>query len=123
MVDEHLKRVRTLATVSLLLGIWLIISSTALHAAAGVSRNGLIVGVLVVAGASVRLAARHSSAVSWVLAALGAWLVMSPWVVGGVTGDFRTWNFVIVGVALAGIETFSLTSSSLRRPWSFRGSH
>jgi hypothetical protein len=74
MVDERLKRVRTLATLSL-------------------------------------------------LAALGAWLVMSPWVVGGVTGDFRTWNFVIVGVTLAGIETFSLTSSSLRRPWSLRGSH
>lgn len=120
MADDHIKRVRMLSTLSLLLGVWLIISSTTLSSAAGASRSGLIVGLLVVAGATIRLAARRTSAVSWVMAGLGAWLVMSAWVVGGVTGDFRTWNFIIVGVALAAIETFSLTSSGLRRPWSPR---
>jgi hypothetical protein len=42
---------------------------------------------------------------------------MSPWVLGQTSEDFRTWNYVLVGVIVAAMEAYSLTSSSTQPNW------
>jgi hypothetical protein len=114
----HNFRVRAFSTASALLGVWLIISPRLLHTPSpSLATSVTVVGALVLASAAVRFFAGHTVALSWLVLVLGAWTVASPWTFGIVTGDARTWNYIICGILLAGVETYSITSSSFRRAW------
>jgi len=77
----------------------------------------MLVGALILVLAAVRLLYKHTAAMSWGIVLLGAWTIMSPWVLGQTTGDFRTWNYILVGVIVAGLEAYSLTSSTTQENW------
>jgi hypothetical protein len=118
-IVTHNWRVRAFSAISGLLGIWLILSPRLLQVPShAMGDSAIIVGALVVLCALIRFSLRHSSPLSWVLTVLGAWTIASPWILGFVTGDARTWSYVIVGILLAGMETYSLTSSATNRSWS-----
>jgi len=114
----HDSRVRLFSGVHALLGLWLIVSPFIVGAPGrSVATSGMAVGVLIVILAGVRLAYKRTATMSWGMVLLGAWTVMSPWVFDQHTGDARTWNYVIVGLIVAAMAAYSLTSSATQPNW------
>ena len=114
----HERRIRVLSFISGLLGLWLIVSPWIVRAPGQrVANSGIVVGVLILVFALVRFGRKHTSLLSWGTLLLGAWTVMSAWVLGEDTGDIHTWNYVIVGMLAAGLSAYSLTSSATQPNW------
>lgn len=92
--------------INLVLGIWLIVSPIALGYAAQTTPawNAYAIGV-VVAVLSAAALWQFQKWEEWLSAVLGAWLVVSPWILGFGVGHVATWNQVIVGV-LGGVLAF-----------------
>jgi hypothetical protein len=116
--SAHDRRVRIFSGITALLGVWLLTSPWIVGAPnQRVVTSAMGVGVLVVLFALGRLAWKRTAAFSWATLLLGAWTLMSPWVLARPTGDFRTWNYVIVGMLLAAMQAYSLTSSATQPNW------
>jgi hypothetical protein len=116
--EGHTARMRVLGGVSALLGAWLVLSPAALGIPGGrLASSSVISGILIIVLAVARLLWRHTSALSYSTAVVGAWVVMSPWVFDYLTAGFRTWSFVLAGGVVAVIAVLSLTSSAVRHPW------
>jgi hypothetical protein len=86
---------------NLLLGLWLIASPWALGFASQQTQawNAWGVGAVVAVAAFAALIAFHAWE-EWVNAALAAWLIVSPWVLGFATQTAATWNQVVVGLVV-----------------------
>jgi SPW repeat len=98
-----------------LLGLWLVVCPWVLGAPGPrVANSGIICGVLILVCSAIRFAYRHTAALSWINALLGAWVIGAAWIFGENGWDIHTWNYTIVGVVIAGLETLSLTSSAMR---------
>src|SRR4051812_49250890 len=114
----HERRVRVLDGISALLGLWLIISPWIVGAPGQkVATSGIAVGAVILVLAAIRVLYKHTAAMGWVISLLGAWTIMSPWVLGQTSGDFRSWNYILVGVIVAALEVYSLTSSATQPNW------
>jgi multisubunit Na+/H+ antiporter MnhB subunit len=50
----------------------------------------------------------------WASLILGAWLAISPWVLGFNDSDWATWNAVVVGVAIA---AYAFVEIDMPKPW------
>ena len=97
-------------SLNVLLGVWLILSPWALQFTGSQTAfwNAIVVGVIIAAAAFAALVEFHEWE-EWADIAFGAWLVVSPWVLGfgavpateegTVATNFvpATWNFVAVG--------------------------
>jgi SPW repeat-containing protein len=119
----HEKRVRLLDGANAVLGLWLIVSPFVIGAPGqNVATGGIVVGVLVLLLAIARVTYKRTVAVGLSMALLGAWTIMSPYVLGSTSPDFRTFNYVIVGIIIAGLEAYSLTSSVTQPNWRQRQS-
>jgi hypothetical protein len=102
--------------IVVLLGLWLIASRWVIGAPGpNVATNAVVCGALVAVCGGIRFS-RRTAAMSWVNALLGAWTVAAPWIFGQHSGDIHTWNYTLTGIAIAGLETLSLTSSAIRHP-------
>jgi hypothetical protein len=120
--QSHTSRMRVLSAVSMLLGAWLVIAPIVLAIPAGpFAWSGALAGVLIVIFSVVRFLSRHTAALSWGSAVIGAWVVMSPWVFDYLTAGFRTWSYVLAGGVVAVIAILSLTSSAANHPWTPEG--
>lgn len=101
------------AVVALLAG-WLVVCPWIIGAPGPrIATTGVICGVLILICSVIRLVYRHTSAMSWVNALLGAWLLGAAWVFSENGPDAHTWNYTIAGIIIAALETLSLTSSAL----------
>ena len=107
---------------NLVLGLWLGISPWALSYAGEVKPawNAHIVGVIIALASLVALIAFQKWE-EWVNAALAAWLIVSPYLLGFSTLTYALWNQLIVGVlvgilaiwaAVTASETGGLTAKS-----------
>jgi hypothetical protein len=98
-----------------LLGIWLLLSPWALvfHYEPAALRNAVIVGFLVVLAEAVTLTVFRPWE-EWVNVALGAWLVVSPWVLH-VAHPAATANFIVTGALIAGLALYEVWQVS-RKP-------
>ena len=106
--------------VSVVVGLWLLISPWALqHQAEGnPTWNAVIVGVVV---AAIALYAMFEVMAweEWANAALGVWLVISPWVLGFSALAAAMWNAVIIGVVIAALALWTLgTDKDIGGWWS-----
>lgn len=92
--------------INLVLGIWLLVSPLALAYTAQTAPawNAYGVGV-VIAVLSAAALWQFQKWEEWLSAVLGAWLVVSPWVLGFGVDHIATWNQIIVGIAV-GIFAF-----------------
>jgi hypothetical protein len=114
----HEKRVRLLDGAIAVLGVWLIAAPFVIGAPGPtVSTSGMVVGALVLLLAIIRIAYKRTMAIGLVMVLAGAWTIMSPYVLGETSPDFRTFNYVIVGIIIAGLEAYSLTSSATQSNW------
>jgi hypothetical protein len=100
------------------LGIWLCLSPwVLLFERDGVAtRNAVIVGGLIILAEVITLSVFRLWE-EWINVVLGAWLIVSPWLLG-ITNAFAKGNFVVVGVlvlALALYEVRSLRREPSRR--------
>jgi SPW repeat len=88
------------------LGIWLCLSPWILRydLEPTATRNAVIVGFLVVFAEVVTLSAWRAWE-EWINVALGAWLLVSPWVLGVVSGAAKA-NFVIVGAVITALALY-----------------
>ena len=104
-------------SLNFLLGLWLILSPWALgYTASGAAFWNAIVLGLVLGALAVAALVEFREWEEWIGMALGAWLAISPWVLGfgttvtGLTGGAfaATWNFVVVGVLSIALAAWSL---------------
>jgi hypothetical protein len=99
---------------SWVLGFWLLLSPWTLHfeEQTAATENAVIVGFVLVLAEVVTLTAFQLWE-EWINVALGAWLVVSPWLLRGV-GPAATTNFLLVGIlviALAGYEMWQVAKA------------
>jgi hypothetical protein len=90
------------------LGIWLILSPWVLlfeHDSLA-TRNAVVVGFLVVAAEAVTLSYFRIWE-EWINVALGAWLVVSPWILGIASATAKA-NFVLTGLLIAGLALYEV---------------
>ena len=96
---------------SWLLGFWLLLSPWILHFEdqPAAMENSVILGFVLILAEVVTLSAFQVWE-EWINVALGAWLLVSPWVLRGV-GPAATTDFVVVGllvIALAAYEMWQI---------------
>ena len=98
-----------------LLGLWLIVSPWALGFVSETAPawNAWVPGVIIAVAAIAALVAFHAWE-EWVTAALGAWLVVSPWILGFVALTIAFWNTVLVGVVVAALALWGAMTAEDR---------
>ena len=91
-------------------GIWLCISPWALQfdLESVPTRNAVIVGCLIILAEVVTLSVFRRWE-EWINVALGAWLVISPWVLG-IVSRAATTNFVVIGVLVIALAAYEMRS-------------
>jgi hypothetical protein len=94
--------------VNLVLGLWLIVSPGVLGFATEPTPiwNAWVVGVVIAVAALAALIAFNQWE-EWVEVALGAWLIISPYLLGFSAQTNATWNQVIVGIIVGGLAVWS----------------
>lgn len=97
--------------LTLILGVWLFISPWVLPAPAtgSFAWDGWIVGILV-AALSIGALVQVTEWEDWGNLILGAWLFISPWILGFVTGGVAAWNAYIVGALVALISIWGIVA-------------
>jgi hypothetical protein len=95
---------------SWLLGIWLLLSPWILlfEPDAPALRNAVVVAILVLAVEVVELSIFRTWE-EWLNVLLGAWLIVSPWVLG-VSSKIATANFVVVGALVLALALYEIRS-------------
>jgi hypothetical protein len=95
---------------SWILGIWLLLSPWALRFSldASATRDVVTVGFLVVFTEVVELSVFRDWE-EWINVALGAWLLVSPWVLGFVS-PVATANAVVVGLLVLALALYEISS-------------
>ena len=88
-------------TANLVLGLWLVVSPWTLSYAGATTPawNAHIVGVII-AVAAIAALATFQKWEEWVNAALGAWLIVSPFILGFGSLTTALWNHLIVGAVV-----------------------
>lgn len=99
-------------SVTLLLGLWLIVSPWVLGFAGleAAMWNAVVFGVVIAAMALAALTTFRDWE-EWIDMAIGAWLAISPWVLGfttGTEGPGLTGNFVVAGLLVLALSAWSL---------------
>jgi hypothetical protein len=102
-------------SLSLILGLWFFVSPWVLDFSAVeiAMWNAAIVGLVIAMMALMTLVEFHDFE-EWADMVVGAWLVISPWLLGFVDPEgvvaagSATWNTVIIGVLVLGLALWSL---------------
>ncbi len=114
----RMQQVLTASGLTIIAGLWLILSPFILGFTMLRSSmwNAVIVGIVIAALAAMRLyGARRHSWLSWVIAALGVWLILTPFFYQ-VTDNTRVlWNFAIMGVIVTLLGVWSALATELGR--------
>jgi hypothetical protein len=94
--------------VNFVLGLWLIASPWALNFVADPAPtwNAWAVGIVITVAAFAALIAFNKWE-EWVEAALGFWLVVSPYLLGFAMQMYPTWNQAVVGIIVAALAIWS----------------
>jgi hypothetical protein len=97
--------------VSVLTGIWLIISPYALNYAGSTPAaawNNSLVGIAVMLVATYVLFARvNAEVIGWGVVALGLWEIVAPFVLGYSNQPALLWNNVVVGIVIVAVGALS----------------
>jgi len=97
--------------VNLVLGLWMLVSPWVLghQAETNPTWNAVILGILIAAAVLFALF-RVMAWEEWVSVAFGIWLVISPWLLGFSALVAAMWNAVIVGVVVAALALWALST-------------
>jgi hypothetical protein len=100
---------------SWILGIWLMISPWALRFDLddAPTRNAVIVGFLIVFTEVVELSIFRGWE-EWINVGLGAWLLLSPWILA-ISDRSATINFMLVGLVVLALALYEIRGERARR--------
>jgi hypothetical protein len=103
--------------VELVLGIWLVISPWVVGFAdmEAARTNAVILGVAIVVYSLIELGVPKAWE-EWVSAAMGLWLVISPFVLNFSQHTAATWNTIAVGVLTLVFALWALSKDFAHRP-------
>ena len=102
--EEAEATVRGVSAVNLVLGAWLAASPYILSYTSSQARwNQIIAGVAVILLSLWRLANPFARWASWTNAAIAAWLVVAPFILG-YTGRMAYFNGIIIGIVLLSLS-------------------
>jgi hypothetical protein len=95
--------------LDLALGVWLCASPWVLEFADDMlaTQNSFLVGFLLIVTETVVIAAFRPWE-EWINVVLGAWLVISPWILNTSPTGTVTTNFVIVGLLVLGLALYEI---------------
>ena len=85
--------------LSLAIGVWLTFTRVTFGSLGAMANSDHLIGSLVVTF-SIMAFAEVGRTLRFVNAPLGAWLIVAPWLLGGVASQLAAWNGVISGVLL-----------------------
>jgi hypothetical protein len=96
---EIRSRIKGASSVNLILGLWLIVAPFILAFTGSAFLNDMLCGIAIAALAGMRV---HSPTLatkpaSWVNLAIGAWLIVAPFVLDYRSGP-AAWNDIVVGI-------------------------
>lgn len=99
-----------------LLGIWLCISPWALRYDLDqtATQTAVISGILIILTELMTLSVFRSWE-EWINVALGAWLIICPWILGISASAGRT-NFVVVGVLIMALTFYEIWNARRQKP-------
>lgn len=110
------RQVRTASGLDVLAGLWLVVAPFIFNYSSngGSVANDVAVGiaVLLLAGVQVTGDNYRYSWPSWANVLLGAWLLVSPFVLSFPSGSAAMWNDVVLGVVVGGLALYSAVSAS-----------
>jgi hypothetical protein len=113
---DRMGQVVVASGINLILGLWLIIAPFVL----GFSGyrhsewNCIVVGVIVATLAAIRIwGGRAASWLSWINAALGLWLIVSPWIYNNSNVNAILWNDIIVGAIIVVLGAWSALATEM----------
>lgn len=102
-VNTRRAQVQVASGLNLLAGIWLIISAYVVYAHESMMTNNVICGIAIAVLAAIRaFGAYEQSWLSWVNAAIGAWVIVSPWAVAGAPGPAGPTHGMIINNCITG---------------------
>lgn len=92
-------RIKGASSVNLVLGLWLIVAPFVLAFTGAAFINDMLCGIAIaiLAGMRVRHPTLATKPASWVNLAIGAWLIVAPFVLNYLSGP-AAWNDIIVGI-------------------------
>ena len=94
--------------VQAVLGFWIVVSPWVLGPAdSAVTWNFLIVGLVLIALAASEIAVFQRWKV-WLMAALGAWLLLSPRLLNFLEEQPLTWNAAVCGLAIVALAAWAI---------------
>lgn len=107
------RRIVVASGINLAMGLWLAVAPFALSFEQPAALwNSVAVGITVAALAAGRVFGGHRVALlSWINVALGIWLIISPWLIGGVEEGAVFWNHMIGGITIASCASSSALST------------
>ena len=109
MRDQN-TQTKTASGINVIAGLWLMLSAYFMNL--GFSSNEFITGILIAIVSLVGLySIEQASWVSWVAGIMGAWLLVTPIFVTGLSTAV-IWNSVIVGIIVLAMSIWSGMSSS-----------
>ena len=73
--------------------------------------NCVFFGVVVAILALDKMSLAYQVWLSWINAAIGLWVIISPWVLGFSSGVGITWTCVVTGAVILGLAVFSAIES------------
>lgn len=112
---------KTLSWVNFVLGLWLIVAPFVLlyRGISAALWDNVVVGIIIAALALWRALVKESAAMtvtSWVVALLGLWTVIAPFVLRYAGNANAMWNGVIVGIVIAILATYRALDRSDMQP-------
>ncbi|HET9016890.1 MAG TPA: SPW repeat protein [Thermomicrobiaceae bacterium] len=101
--------------LTVIAGIWLIIAPFVLGYAPlrGSMWNAIVVGAIVAVLAAIRVwGPRATTWLSWIIIALGAWMIASPWIYHNTGSAAVFWDDIIVGAVIVVLGVWSAMATS-----------
>ena len=97
---------------NLILGIWLALSPTVLAYMTETipTLNATVVGIVIAVSATAAFISFHKWE-EWVNVVLGAWLIVSPFLLGYTAHANAMWNQIVVGVLVGGLALWTTMTS------------
>ena len=107
----HESQVKIASGLSVLAGIYLLLSSLVNRVNGANMANGVVFGLIVMILAATRLSGKAGSWAGWIDALIGVWMIFAPWVYG-YAGEGWMWNAITVGIVMLVLGIWSATATA-----------